>query len=296
METEDLETFLDVYKAGSFAAVAKIRNIDPSSVSRSIAYLEKSLGIRLFNRNTRRLSPTEDGDLLYQRLLPIREAFDDTLAELRDAHRRPSGVLRVSASNSYGLDIIVPLLKPFSDVYPDISIDLFLTDRRVDIIAERVDVAIRHGKLEDSGLIVSKLADVNYCLVASDTYLRAAPPLESLDDLSNHKLLTFSYPDFEHCWTFQDRLSGCIQKREVMPILQMRSAIALRGCALAGMGIAILPDWACTVEGLHTVLPEWQVSGVDFDTALWLVQPSRAYQPKRSLAFVNMLKKAIRVT
>lgn len=294
MNTEHLQTFLEVYAAKSFAKVAKARNTAPSSVSRSIATLEKALGIRLFNRTTRRLAPTEDGDRLYLRLLPINEALEDTLSELSEAHRAPSGVLRVSASNSYGLDVIVPLLKSFREIYPDIQIDLLLSDRRVDIVGERIDVAVRHGQLNDSGLIASKLSDVSYRLVASSEYLSKMPPVKSPLDLAEHSLLTFSYEDFAESWVFRSPGKTSTVIQEINPVVQMSSALALRSCAQSGMGIAILPDWACDEKDLQTVLPEMEVTGAHFDSSLWLMVPSRAYQPKRAIAFMDALRDATR--
>ena len=139
-----LQIFVEVIRQGSFAAVARDRNLDPSSVSRAIAGLEAELGVRLFQRTTRQLSPTEAGTAYFERIEPLVEEMQQANNLATDMSRQPKGTLRVTASVSFGQKCIVPLLPNFGTLYPDLTVDLLLTDAVVDLFAERIDVALRH--------------------------------------------------------------------------------------------------------------------------------------------------------
>ena len=293
MELERLQIFFDVFRAGSFAAAARRNNVDPSIISRTIASLEAELNMRLFNRTTRQMTPTEEGAHLFQRLSGPLDEIDSVLAEAKDIREQPSGLLRISASASFGAEHVVPRLPDFIARYPDLKVDLQLTDRRVDLVEEQVDIAIRHGILEDSELISKKLRDVNYHIVASEEYLKKNGRLEHPSELSKHRIATFTYPTFRHAWSFKNRnapRSGSISCSFV-PTLTVSSATALRACARRGMGIAILPDWM-DMQGLETVLTDWTlVTGSG--GALWQITASRRYMPGRVRAWLDFLQSEI---
>ena len=149
MDVSTLQLFIEVVRQGSFAAVARDRQLDPSSVSRAIANLEKELGVRLLQRTTRQLSPTEAGLTYFERVEPLVEELQQALAVTTDMSQQPKGQLRITASVSFGLTCIVPLLPQLEAQYPDLTVDLLLTDAVVDLLAERVDVAVRLGRLAD---------------------------------------------------------------------------------------------------------------------------------------------------
>ena len=171
MDTNVLELFSLVVKRGSFAAAAREQNVDPSSVSRIISGLETELGVRLFQRNTRQLALTEAGSIYFQRIEPLIEEIQHARHAAVDVSNRVTGTLRVTASNSFGLKFVVPRLPAFAEKYPDLVVDLMLTDAVVDLLAERVDIAIRLGTLPDSNLVAQLFTHTRNRVVASPAYL-----------------------------------------------------------------------------------------------------------------------------
>jgi len=291
MKTEQIKTFLAVYRAGDFISVAKERNVAPSSITRSVAALEATLKTQLFQRSTRSLRPTEAGDNYYRLMGPIMEEFDHAHDKLREDDLGPSGHLRVTASVSYGQIVIAPRLKKFRERYPNIELDLILSDGRIDLISEQIDVAIRHGRLPDSSLTARKLTDVTYKLVASPDYLSQNSKISSPESLKAHELITFGYEDFRDEWHF---IKNDVQQAiAITPAIKISNAVAIRQCVRDGVGVALLADW--TVEDdikskkLVRLLPLWTASGSTKDTAIWLVYPSSRYTPAKSKAFIDFM-------
>ncbi len=175
MDIATLKTFVEVMRAGSFAAVARLHDVDPSSISRTIAILEHELGFRLFQRTTRRLAATEAGALYFERMQPIIDEIDRVGQEACDIVAEPVGRLRVTASVSFGHTVLVPLLPRLRSAYPELSIDLVLTDAVLDLITEKIDVAVRLGPRIDSGLIGTQVMRTRYHVCASPAYLKAIP-------------------------------------------------------------------------------------------------------------------------
>ena len=291
MELEALKIFVEVMHQGSFASVAKERNIDPSSVSRTISNLEKELNVRLFQRTTRKLSPTEAGILYCDRIAPLIEEMERA-KEVVTASQQLQGTLRITASVSFGLRRIVPLLTEFEQIYRDLKIELLLTDTRLDLVAERIDLAIRLGKLEDSTLIIQKLMSTQYGVYASPKYLEQHPEIIYPQDIVRHNCLLFPLPGFRSCWIFQNSqgtLKIAVKGRTIIS-----NAIALQECAIAAMGLALLPQWLIeqdlAAKRLIKILPNYQVTATDFDTSAWLVYPSRSYVPLKVKVLIDFLK------
>jgi len=293
MELSVLQIFVDVVKQGSFAAVARERNVDPSSVSRAIAGLEEELGIRLFQRTTRQLSPTEEGMSYFQRIEPLVEEMQQAIDVATDMSGQPKGTLRITASVSFGLNCIVPLLPDFSLLYPDLTVDLILADTIVDLFTERIDLAIRLGLLADSTLIAQRLIQTHYYVCASPKYLQQKGHPKIPSDIENHNCLLFPLPGFRSKWRFRN-----IDREESEVFVQgktiISNAIALQQCAIAGMGLALLPHWLIGDDlrdgRLVNVFPSYDVTGRDFSSAAWLVYPSRAYVPLKVRVFIDFLK------
>ncbi|WP_439341205.1 LysR substrate-binding domain-containing protein [Vacuolonema iberomarrocanum] len=297
MDLSVLQTFVDVVKRGSFAAVARERNIDPSSVSRAIAGLEAELGIRLLQRTTRKLSPTEAGMTYFQRIEPLVEEMQQAIAVATDISGQPKGTLRITASVSFGLKCVVPLLPDFRAMYPDLTVDLLLTDTNVDLFSERIDLAIRLGLLADSTLIAQRLMQTHYIVCASPQYLKQWGHPKTPRDIENHNCLLFPLAGFRSRWRFRNRA-----QEECEVFVQgntvISNAIALQQCAIAGLGLALLPNWLIG-DDLHTgtlvnVFPDHDVAATEFDTAAWLVYPSRTYVPLKVRVFIDFLKQAIK--
>jgi DNA-binding transcriptional LysR family regulator len=296
MDISVLQIFVEVMRQGSFAAVARDRNLDPSSISRAIASLEEELGIRLFQRTTRQLSPTEAGTAYFQRLEPLMEEMQQAIDIATDISGQPKGKLRVTVSVSFGLKCIVPLLPEFDSLYPDLTLDLFLTDAVVDLFAERIDLAIRLGLLTDSTLIAQQLMQTHYLVCASPQYLKRFGKPKQPTDIAHHNCLLFPLAGFQSRWIFRDRV-GNTSEVSVNGSIIISSAIALQQCAIAGMGLALLPHWLIDDDlqagTLVNVFPDHDVTATDFSTAAWLVYPSRAYVPLKVRVFIDFLKQSL---
>ncbi len=291
-----LQLFIEVMRQGSFAAVARDRNIDPSSVSRAIATLEKELGIRLFQRTTRKLSPTEAGTMYFVQIEPLVEEIQRAKDIATDVSGQLRGTLRVTASVPFGLKCIVPLLPDFAALYPDLTIDLMLTDAIVDLIAERIDLAVRLGILEDSTLIAQHLMQTHYRVCASPDYLRQSTPLKLPKDVKEHNCLRFPLAGFQTRWIFKDQARN-LSEIPVNGTLTISNMTALQQCALSGMGLALLPNWLIDEDfrsgTLIDVFPDYEVTATDFRTAAWLVYPSRTYVPLKVKVFIEFLQQSI---
>ena len=293
MDIETLTIFVEVMRQGSFAAVARKRDLDPSSISRAIAGLEQQLGVRLFQRTTRKLSPTEAGITYFNRIEPLLEEMQQASESVIAISGRPQGTLRITTSVSFGLKCIVPLLPKFQNIYPELKIELLLTDSRLDLMTERIDLAIRLGQLTDSTLIARKLMSARYYVCASPDYIKQHGKLNKPQDITQHNCLRFPLAGFRSHWIFQDD-SGRICKIPVSGNVIISNAIALKECAIAGMGLALLPHWLIDedleAERLVTVFPDYRVTAANFDTSVWLVYPSRKYIPSKVEVTIDFLK------
>jgi len=280
-----------VYRTGSFAEVAHEQNQAPSSISRAINALESLLQTRLFQRTTRSLTPTQAGESYYAKIVPLIEEIDLTHENLRNARQKPSGRLRVTASASYGQIMIAPTLGSFCAEYPEIELDLILSDRRADLINDQIDVAIRHGHLADSNLIARKLMSARYHLVASPAYLERYGTPKHPEELGTHKLVTFSYDNFRTDWSFSHNHEQ--HSIKITPTLTATNAVAIRQCARDGVGMALLADWTIREDlqsgKLVPVLNQWHASGSSNDTSIWLLYPSNRFIPAKTKAFTQFL-------
>jgi len=297
MDFETLRLFQDVATRLSFAAVAEERGLNPSSVSRSIGQLEKTLGARLFHRTTRRMTLTEAGSGFLQRVGRILEEIDEATDDIRAREAGPTGRLRLSASMAFGERVLVPRLVDFRRLYPNLKIDLLLSDANLDLVAEGVDLSIRLGPRLRGDMVVSRLFDTRYRVCASPDYLRAAPPLETPAQLVAHRCLVFTMPAFRSDWIFRD----AVGREEVVAVdgdLAISSALSLRSAALGGAGPALLADWLIRDDlrdgRLVDVFPDHDVTATTFDTAAWLVYPSRAHLPQKVRVMIDFLQQQLK--
>lgn len=297
MNTADLDTLMTVIRAGSFAAAARELRVDPSWVSRTVAALEAELGARLFQRSTRQIAMTEAGALFVERIGPLLEELEQVSHAATDAAAKTHGTLRVTASNAFGLKRVVPLLPALCQAHPALRVDLVLTDDVVDLVAERIDIAIRMGALRDSTLIAVPLLKVRYRVVASPAWAsaRGGPP-RTVQEMENCDCVTFSMPGFRDRWLFRKGENGPKTAVTVNPRVLLTNGLALRDCALEGLGASLLPDWLVAddlAEGrLVDLYPQHEVAVVDAPTAAWLVYPSRSYVPAKVRAFIDFMRAA----
>jgi DNA-binding transcriptional LysR family regulator len=298
VNTADLEALMAVIRLGSFAAAARELHVDPSSVSRTVAALESELGARLFHRNTRKLAMTEAGAALALRLGPLLEELEQIRHAAVDSSSEVRGTLRATVSNSFGLKRIVPLLPAFCRAYPALEVDLILSDKVVDLVAERIDVAVRIGALHDSSLIALRLLKTRYRVVASPAWLdERGGPLEAPEDLQRCECLSFSTPAFRDRWLFRPIGGGQKIAVPVRPRIFMTNNLALQQCVLGGLGPSLLPDWLINPDleagRLVDLFPGYEVGVVDAPTAVWLVYPSRSYVPAKVRAFIDFVRASV---
>ena len=293
MELDALRTFVDVVRRGSFAAVARERDLDPSSVSRQVASLETALGFRLFERTTRRLAPTEAGRRYHERVAPLVEALELAAEEAGDVVGTLRGRLRITASVAFGERWLVPRLAPFRRAHPELELELALDDAAVDLVAGGIDVGVRLGARMSGSLVATRLLDTRYRIVASPAYLeaRGRPPTPAA--LADHDGLGFPLPGYRSRWRLRDT-DGAVETVEVRASITVSNALALRRAALEGLGVALLADWLIDADvaagALVELFADRDASAADFDTAAWIVYPDRSYVPAKVRALIDHLK------
>jgi DNA-binding transcriptional LysR family regulator len=290
------QIFVDVVRRGSFSAVAQVRGVTPSSISRSIDSLERRLGVRLFQRTTRRLSTTEARTAYCERIEPVVEELERARQAVTDLSTTPRGTLRLTASVSFGLTHVTPLLARFAESYPELQVDVLLTDAVIDLTAERIDLALRHGPLADSSMLSRRILPATYALCASPAYLARRGRPANPADLEHHRCLAFSTVGFRSRWRLRRR-GGAVEEVSIRPRIVMNNGLALRDSALAGAGIVLLSDWLIGAElrrgTLVQVMTDFEVTPTIFESAIWLVYPSRAHVPRKVTAFVEFLEAAL---
>ncbi|MFL9992716.1 LysR substrate-binding domain-containing protein [Paraburkholderia sediminicola] len=237
-----LRAFVEVAEAGGFSSAARRLELATSSVMRSVDSLEKELGAVLLNRTTRQVTLSEAGTAYYAKAKKLLEDLADADASVSDRSGEASGPLRVSVPVAFGSRLIAPALTVFLKKYPKLELDVKLSDAFVDLVSERIDVAIRLGEVAAMADVVSKRVGIfaRY-LVASSEYLDRAGYPASPDELIDHECLRFTYTTEPQVWTFS---RGKEESRvPVTGRLKANNSEVLREAALDGMGIALLPDW-----------------------------------------------------
>ncbi|PWI33311.1 LysR family transcriptional regulator [Vibrio albus] len=281
---DTMRTFLAVVREGSFSRAAEKLAISPQLASKYVSALEDSLHTRLLNRTTRKVSPTEAGHLYCQRceqvLLDIEE-MEDALTNL---HKKVSGVLTISAPVSFGIRHLSRLLVDFQKKFPDVEVDLKLTDVKVDIVEEGVDIALRIGKLNNSTLIAKKIAPINIVIMASPDYLQEHGTPETPQDLPSHHYLKYSYSDSAVVFS---RFGKRAQELHFKPRLTANNGDILVDAAISGGGIAIQPTFiageALSEGRLVRILHDYEPHPM----GLYMVYANRKYLPSKIRSFID---------
>lgn len=279
----DLDIFARVARTGNMSMAGREMGLSPAVVSKRISLLEERLGARLFQRTTRQLTLTETGEGYFRRVVDILSLCEEAEDYVSRRNTKPRGMLRISAPTHLNRTHIAPHLPAFLERYPDIEIDMQLTDTFVDIIREGFDLALRIGELEDSSLVARKLANEHRVICAAPAYLDRAGIPKSLADLASHNCLLAGSHDL---W----RLDGPEGPHEirVKGNLKSNSGDFVRTALLQGLGLALRANWDIGAEiargDLVVVLPDYKGSSKN---AIYAVYPCREFMPAKVVAFID---------
>ena len=285
-----IETFVEVMARGSLSAAARAEGIAPAMIGRRLDALEARLGVKLLQRTTRRLVLTDEGSAFLEDCQRILAEVGDAESAISEHSMRASGHLTVSAPAGFGRQHVAPLLPSFLAEHRDVSINLNLSDRVVDLVAEGVDVAIRIASLDDSNLVGVKLADNRRVVVASPAYLKRHGWPRQLADLARHNCLPISSEGSQRGWTFID--DGKPVTLKVGGNMVCNDGAVLHAWALAGKGLAWRSRWEVGGQiasgELVTVLDDFAAPGNDVHA----VFAQRRHLPLRIRAFVDFLRRS----
>ena len=289
----EMEAFATVVDQGGFTDAAKKLGISKSAVSKHVSSLETRLGARLLNRTTRRVSPTEIGLAYYDRARRVLNDAGEADALVTSMQSAPSGVLRVSVATDFGVNHLSPILGRFLHEYPEITVNMVLNNRYVELISEGFDLAVRIGELEDSSLRARKLAETHKQMIAAPAYLEEYGRPQRIDDLNAHKLLHYSNQANGSVWRLTAP-SG--EKRQVRSAgwLTVNDGQSLLNAALGGLGIAFLPDFLCA-EALRDGRLVPAIEGQPPETlGIYAVYPPGRYTQPKVRAFIDFLVETFR--
>jgi DNA-binding transcriptional LysR family regulator len=293
MDAAQAHLLVAIARHRSFAAAAREHGVDPSWISRTVASIERELGFRLFQRATRRVALTEAGEMYIRRIEAIADEFDHARDAALAISAGPAGVLRMTTSVAFGEKVIVPLLPRFREAFPKVELDLVLSDTNLDLIADRIDLAIRLGMGVAGDVVISKLMDTRYRVCASRGYLDREGLLHGPQELADRDCLLFALPGFRSRWIFRSS-GGATTDVPVRGSIVVSGALALRTLTLAGMGPALLADWLVGDDiangRLVDLFPNHSVTASTFETAVWLLYPSRSFLPGKVRAMMDFLR------
>lgn len=286
-----MRAFVECARRLNFKASAKALGVTPSTLGRRIARLEDRLGIALFLRSTRRVTLTEAGATYLPLCEDLLSALDEADAAASSLGGRPTGLLRVAAPGTFSRLHLTDALPAFLARHPELRLDITYSDAYVDVVEERVDVAIRIGRLADTSLRARFLAPNIRRLVAAPSYLEQAPPLRTLEDLSHHRLLHFAFLQGGDAWLLER--DGMESRVPIAPWLRSDDAFVLYEAALAGLGVALLADFI-SIDALRDgrlvpVLTDWQIP----ETGIYALYAGSAVPPK-TRTFIEFLVEIMR--
>jgi DNA-binding transcriptional LysR family regulator len=276
---EDLQAFVAVVEAGSFTAAAERLDTAKSAISRRVSSLEERLGVQLLRRTTRSLNLTDTGRSFYEHSARILADLDEAESAAQQEHGELRGTLRVALPLSFGVRHMCKPIAAFSKRHPKIGFDLDLNDRRIDLVEEGMDVAIRIGHLQDSSLIARKLFDVRVVACASPHYVHTHGMPQTPEELRDHSCLVYSNLPDPETWSWREN-GGRQRSVNVQPMMRANSGDFLANAAAHGLGIVLQPTFiaaeAIRRGNLVLLLEDYE----------WPVSPAYAvYPPTRHLSY-----------
>lgn len=286
IDLNHVRVFVKVVESGSFAAASRALGIPTTSVSRKVSCLETALGARLLNRSTRKIELTSIGSAYLKEAALGLARLDDAGKEIENLREFPSGVVRLTAPVELGARFLTPWIAQFMAQFEQVKVELILRDRYIDLIAERIDIAIRIGRVANASFIARKLCAVRRVLVASPSYVRSRGSPRTIEEIREHDCVLFGATLEDSVWHV-DGPNGSVEVavKARMAVDNMQAAI---NAVAAGVGVGLLPA-AIIAEDVRTgrllpVLPGYTVEG-----SLFAIYPSRSHQPLASRALLDFV-------
>lgn len=286
-----IKLFVRLIELGSFTAVARAEGIGQPAVSKQIYALEQYLGAQLVSRTSRQVVVTDAGQTFYESAKQLVDDFDAAESSVGERQHSPSGLISMSTAPAHGRLCITPLLPEFFRRYPDIEIQMSVSERQVDLIGEGIDLAIRHGQMPDSSITARKLSETPFLLVASPAYLARRRAPARLADLDRHRCIVFAHGRERKPWEFKvENLSVAYSPQGSFIT---GDAEQIRAGVLCGLGISQVPPWLLAAEiesgEVEVLLPELQPERLP----TYLVHPARRRVPTRVKVLMEYLVTAL---
>lgn len=289
--------FTRVVECSSFTRAAEALGLPRSSVSAAVLELEGRVGARLINRTTRRVAPTQDGAVFYERCLHVLADVEETESMFRQSAARPSGRLRIDVPGRIGRLIIAPALPQFLDTYPEMTVDLGVTDRAVNLFEDNVDCALRVGPLGDTGLNARQIGKLTLINVASRSYVAMYGVPETPDNLTLHWAINYASPSTGRIEAWEWVEGDAVHSTAMRSRVTVNGAEAYIACCLAGLGLIQVPAYDVRSHldagDLVEVMPNYRAAPLP----MTLLYPHRAHISRRLQVFIEwldaLLKRAV---
>jgi DNA-binding transcriptional LysR family regulator len=286
--------FIAVVHEGSFASAALRLGIGRSAVSRSVQRLEVQLDTRLFLRTTRSTSLTDEGQLFYESCRPGVERIIRSIEDMRELRSStPRGQLRISATTGFGRKVVAPLLRGFHELYPDITLDLLLDDRATDFISDRIDIAFRNGRMDDSQVVAKQLIPMQMHVCASPDYVQKHGLPQTISDLASHRPINFRLSSGRiYEWEF--KVGGTVQKVAPKASRSFNDADLVLQAVLNGEGLAQMAGYQISEHLRSGQLIACLAQHAPDDRGHYICYLSRHHLPSRIRVFVDYMTQQIR--
>lgn len=287
-----MRLFVSVVQSGSLSSAGRQLGLSPASVSRHMNSLEESLGVRLLNRTSRKLTLTEAGEIYYRQAEQILHQITEANESVAQLQSVPRGTLRVHSRMLVGHQYIVPALPGFIAQYPEIKIDLMLSNFPIDLVERNIDVDVRIGKMLDSSLVARKLASSERLVCAAPAYLERHPEIVRPADLAAHNCLTYRLNMGRNIWRFVSP-DNTLTEVPVMGNFQSDNGQALLVATQAGVGVALMPDWSIRDDlasgRLRRIFPDYRVTHVEFENGIYAVYQKSRHMSAKVRLFIDFL-------
>ena len=286
-----MELFVSAVREGSFSAAGRRVGLSPASVSRHIGELEAQLGVQLLNRSTRHLGLTDAGKIYFQRTEQVLHGIEDAEAAALSLQTAPRGTLRVHSRTLFGIKVLSRLIPGFQKLYPDLKVELRLSERRPQLREDEFDVDFQIQAAKDPALMQRRLLRSERILVASPGYDGRMPKLREPEDITRHHCLTYWMGPDDVVWKFMRRNN--LREIVVPSSLSSNNGVVLCDLAVTGHGIALLDDYTVAEElkskRLVRLLPGFRVTNSTFDEGIYATFLQSSYLPEKIRVFVDYM-------